>query len=121
MYFKFTKSGNGQVLIEKGFGFKDDCGMLVQNKRGDSVKHNGENTCGSDPCLIHLQNLKYFANISSFDNWQQDIYNYGIKYGGKTCQLLWRYGLASLVPILFNLIFNIFLITIPVEMFKMTP
>ena len=105
-YFKFTKSGNGQVLLEKGFGFKDDCGVLVQNKRGNSVKHNGENTCGSDPCLVHLQNLKYFANISTLDTWQQDIYNYGIKYGGKTCQHLWWYGLATLVPILFNLTFN---------------
>ena len=35
------------------------------------------------------------------------IFKHGRKLGGKTCQLLWQYGLASLVPILLNMFFNI--------------
>ena len=36
------------------------------------------------------------------------FYISGIKFGGKTCQLLWRYGLFILVPIFLNMAFNIF-------------
>ena len=85
---------------------RDGCGILVKTIEKDYVIHNAV-SCGHDSCLVHLQTLKLYSNISNVDDWkQQTFYSYGKKLGGKTCHLLWQYGLASLVPILLNLIFN---------------
>ena len=65
-------------------------------------------TTESDSCLVHLQFLKIYLNISDLDDWKQNtFYATGIKLGGQICDLLWRYGLASLVPIIINMLFNI--------------
>ena len=109
-YFKLTKTVKGNVLLQEGFDSHDECGFLIQNRHEIYVNHNSEKTCGTDSCLLHLQRLKYYMNISSLDAWKQETYySGGVKSGGKTCQLLQQYGLASLVPILLNLTFHILL------------
>ena len=105
--FKFINGANDTILREDGFGYADQCGILIQHKQKTFVQNSGE-SCGSDACLVHLQRLKYKLSISNLTYWRQEtFYKHGIKLGGKTCELLWKYGLASLVPILINMTFNV--------------
>ena len=107
LQFKFTKQQDGKILLEKGFNHEDNCGFLI-NKKDILIDNNVVNTCGNDLCLLHLQSLKFLLNISDFDHWKKEtFYNGGRKFGGNTCQLLMQYGLAILVPIVLNTIFNI--------------
>ena len=105
--FKFRLSEDGRVVIKKGFDSNDEYGTYITNKLKDNEwrQNNGE-ICGSDTCLIHLNYLKWTLNISNLADWkEQTLLMDGIKVGGKTCQILWQYGFASLVPILINLSF----------------
>lgn len=104
-YFKLSRTSEGTINIENGFSYKDECGMLITS--GTNASNNGENTCKSDSCLVHLQSLKYNFNITSLDNWRKEtFFEYGRKLGGKTCHLLRIYGIGYLVPIVVTLIFN---------------
>ena len=106
--FKLVKSKNNKVSLENGFSYEDECGLLVTNKMNNYIQNNGENTCGCDPCLVHLQKLMYHLNISDLNDWKQNtFYGGGVKYGGQVCDLLWRFGLATLVPITLNMMFNL--------------
>ena len=50
----------------------------------------------------------YHLNISDLNDWKQNtFYGGGVKYGGQVCDLLWRFGLAILVPITLNMMFNL--------------
>ena len=105
--FKFKLSGDGRIIVEKGFNSNDECGTYITNKLKDNewTQNNGE-ICGSDKCLMHLNYLKWNSNISNLADWKErTILKAGMKLGGKTCQILWQYGFASLVPILINLSF----------------
>ena len=107
-FFKFSKSTDGKYIIEEGFDSTDDCGVYIISKQERYVGNNGE-SCGMDSCLIHLQSIKLMSNISDIDEWKEKpLLGWGIKFGGQVCHLLWIYGLASLVPILMNSIFNLF-------------
>ena len=108
-YFKFKRSLDGHIDLKKGFDGNDECGLYFTNKQRNNIMTNNGESCGSDSCLIHLQNLKYSNNVSSFNEWKENTYFYfGRKSGGKTCQIMWQYGLATLGPILINMIFHIF-------------
>ena len=103
---KFVKNSDDKLIIKNGFSFNDDCGMLITSDI--DVSNNGEKTCKSDSCLVHLQSLKYNFNISSVDDWRKaTFFEYGRKLGGKTCQLLRIYGIAYIVPIVVTLTFNL--------------
>ena len=108
LFLKFTKSRNGKISLENGYTNVDGCGILLQKKRDDrKYSNNPAWMCGRDSCLVHLLNLKFNLNISSLDDWKSNtFYDYGVKVGGQTCQLLWKYGLAMLVPIFLNMAFN---------------
>ena len=106
--FKFVKSKNNTFNLESGFSYKDDCGLLVTNKLDIYFQNNAENTCESDSCLVHIQYLKKFLNISDLDDWKQNtFYDAGRKFGGQVCDLVWKFGLTSIVPITVNMIFNL--------------
>ena len=99
---------NGTLVFTQEFTHKDDCGMLIMNKQDKFVTNNAEETCDSDSCLVHLQALKYLSNISNLQDWNRNtFYHYGIKLGGETCNLLWQYGIVSLIPIIIHAIFNV--------------
>ena len=107
-FFKFIRSLENKTVIKEGFDVYDNCGFYVLSKHQYQKYNNGEN-CGSDSCLIHFQKLKMYQNITNLNDWKEKkFFIYGIKVGGKTCQDLWNYGIASLVPILLNLIFHLF-------------
>ena len=108
LLLRFTKSRNGKISLENGYTNVDGCGILLQKKRDDSKYSNNPGwMCGRDSCLVHLLNLKFNLNISSLDDWKSNtFYDYGVKVGGQTCQLLWKYGLVMLVPIFLNMAFN---------------
>ena len=106
-FFKFSKSIDGKYILKERFDSTDDCGLYITSKQERYVGNNGE-TCGMDSCLIHLQSIKLMSNISDIDEWKQKtLLGWGIKFGGQVCNLLWIYGLASLVPILINSIYNL--------------
>ena len=108
--FKFSESRKNKLEVEKGFTAKDGCGFLVQNIKEKFIQNNAEQTCGLDPCLLHLQNLKYGLNISNLDQWKNNTFFYhGKKLGGETCYLLWDYGLVNVVPTALNLMFHMFI------------
>ena len=49
-------------------------------------------------------------NISSIENWKaHTFFERAQKMGGRTCQLLWQYGIASLVPSILNVVFLLLL------------
>ena len=107
--FKFLKSKNNKIDLQSGFSYEDDCGLLVTNKLDIYFENNAMNTCGSDSCSVHIQYLKRYLNISDLDDWKQNTYYVdGIKHGGHVCDFLWKFGLTSLVPIIVNMIFNVF-------------
>ena len=110
-YFRFSpERKNGTFEVEKGFTADDGCGFLVQRKQEKMVQNNAEQTCGMDPCLLHLQSLKVTLNISNFDQWKHNtFFSQGKKLGGATCFLLWNYGIACLIPTALNLIFHLFI------------
>ena len=96
-----------KLFLKKGFDISDDCGLYITNQVDEQVQNNGE-SCNSDACLIHLQHLKFTLNISSLTDWkEQTFYSYAKTFGGKVCTYLWSLGLASLVPILINIFYNI--------------
>ena len=104
--YRFRRSVSGETNLEKGFNADDECGIYVEENWTMNVTNNGV-SCGSDLCLIHLQRLKWNLNISNIDDWsQQTFFNLGKKLGGKTCKLLFQYGVASLVPIVIHIVFN---------------
>ena len=108
--FKFAESRKNKLEVEKGFTPEDECGFLVQKVQGKIIQNNAEQTCGLDPCLLHLQTLKYNLNISSLDQWKHNTFLiHGKKLGGETCYLLWDYGVANVVPTALNLIFHMFI------------
>ena len=106
---KLSKSRNGKISLEEGDTNKDGCGILLKKKQDnteDFLNHDSH-ICGMDSCLLHLQNLKINLNIASLDDWKsKTFYDLGVKVGGQTCQLLWKYGLVMLVPIFLNMAFN---------------
>ena len=105
---KLKKLRDGKIFVEEGFTFKDDCGLLFISKMDFYLRGNTEKTCESNSCLVHLQALKKFFAISSIDDWTHEtMYDDGRKFGGETCHYLSQYGIAVLVPIILNLIFNI--------------
>ena len=107
-FFKFIRSPENKTVIKEGFDVNDECGIYVFRKHQYQKNNNGEN-CGSDSCLIHFQYLKTSQNITNLNDWKdKTFFNLGIKSGGKTCQNLWLYGISSLVPILLNLTFHLF-------------
>ena len=112
LYMKFRKSSNGKLSLENGHTDEDGCGVLFQDKQGDDdhfIATGNDGVCGLNSCLIHLQTLRYNSNISSLDEWKYKVfYDQGTKVGGKTCQLLWIYGLALLAPVFLNMIFYSF-------------
>ena len=96
--------------MEKGFTAEDGCGFLVQRTTEKLVQNNAEQTCGIDPCLLHLQSLKFTLNISNFDEWKHNtFFSLGKKLGGETCFVLWNYGVACLIPTALNLIYHMFI------------
>ena len=106
--YKFKQSENGKSVLEKGFDVNHECGLYITNKLKNHVQNNGE-ICGSSACLIHLQYLKVKLNISSVNDWkEQTFFSFGEKLGGEICKILQIYGLASLVPIITNIVFNMF-------------
>ena len=106
-FFKLIKSVNGTSHLEEGFDSSNECGLYITYNKKSHVVNNGE-TCNGNVCLFHLQNLKYYHNISSLKEWKQrTFYHAGVKYGGQTCRMLWIYGVASLVPILINIVFTL--------------
>ena len=108
--FKFSESSKNKLEVKKGFGAEDGCGFLVQNLHDKFIQNNAEQICGLDPCLLHLQNLKYGLNISNLDQWKHNTFFYhGKKLGGETCYLLWDYGLVNVVPTALNLMFHLFI------------
>ena len=108
--FKFSESRKNKFELEKGFTANDGCGFLVQNLQQKFIQNNAEQTCGLDPCLLHLQNLKWGLNISNLDQWKHNtFFHHGKKLGGETCYLLWFYGVANVVPTALNLIFHMFI------------
>ena len=108
--FRFSEQRNGIFKVEKGFTTEDGCGFLVQRTTEKLVQNNAEQTCGIDPCLLHLQSLKFTLNISNFDQWKHNtFYSLGKKLGGETCFLLWNYGVACLIPTALNLIYHMFI------------
>ena len=112
LYLKLRKSRNGKISLEKGYTYEDGCGILFRDKQDDNalfIQLERDGMCGLDSCLIHLQSLKFWFNISSIDEWKyKTLFVLGTKVGGQTCQLLWKYGLVLLVPIFLNMIFSIF-------------
>ena len=107
-FFKFTRSLENKTVIKEGFDVNDNCGFYVLSTHQNLARNNGE-SCGSDSCLIHFQYLKTSQNITNLNDWKdKTFYVLGIKVGGKTCQNLWLYGISSLVPILLNLTFHLF-------------
>ena len=112
LYMKFRKLRNGKLLLENGHTDEDGCGILFQDKQDDNANFIGtenDGLCGLNSCLIHLQTLRWYANISSLDEWKyKTFYDQGTKVGGKTCQLLWIYGIAMLVPVFLSMIFYSF-------------
>ena len=97
--FTSKRTISGRINISNNFTSTDGCGILVKTKEKNYAKDNAVG-CGHDSCLVHLQRLKRYSNISNLDDWKkQTFYARGVKLGGKTCHLLWQYGLASLVPI----------------------
>ena len=108
--YRFSEQSNGTFKVEKGFTTEDGCGFLVQRKQEKFVHNNAEQTCGIDPCLLHLQSLKLALNISNIDQWKYNtFFMHGKRYGGEICSLLWNYGVACLIPIALNLIFHMFI------------
>ena len=106
--YKFKQSENGKSVLEKGFDVNNECGLYITNKLKNYVQNNGE-ICGSSACLVHLQYLKVKLNISSLNDWkEQTLFTFGVKLGGEICKILRIYGFASLVPIITNMIFNMF-------------
>ena len=110
-YFRFSSERrNGTFEVEKSFTAEDGCGFLVQRKQEKMVQNNAEQSCGIDPCLLHLQSLKFSLNISNLDQWKHNtFFSNGKKVGGETCILLWNYGIACLIPTALNLIFHMFI------------
>ena len=115
IYLKFTQSSNGKISLENGYTNEDGCGILLKSKQDhyvdniDSIAAEHDASCGLDSCLIHLQSLRFKLNISSLDDWKyKTYYKAGTKLGGQTCQLLWKYGLVILVPVLLNMAFHSF-------------
>ena len=107
-FYKFKRSENGKSVVEIGFEPSDECGLYISEKLERHVKNNGE-SCYTSACLSHLQWIKWESNISSMNDWKEKtFFNGGRKLGGKTCHLLQIYGLASLVPIVLNIIFSMF-------------
>ena len=108
--FKFSESRKNKLEVKKGFRAEDECGFLVQNYHEKFIQNNAEQICGLDPCLLHLQNLKYGLNISNLDQWKHNTFFFhGKKLGGETCYLLWNYGVVNVVPTALNLIFHMFI------------
>ena len=109
-HYRFSEQRDGSFKVEKGFTAEDRCGFLVQRKPEQLIQNNAEQTCGLDPCLLHLQSLKRMLNISNFDQWKHNtFFSQGKKLGGETCFLLWNYGVACLIPSALNLIFHMFI------------
>ena len=107
-FYKFKQSENGKSILEKGFDVNSECGLYITNKLKKHVENNGE-MCGASSCLVYIQSLKWKLNISSVNEWkEQTFFSEGVKYGGQICSLLVSLGLASLVPIVTNIVFNIF-------------
>ena len=110
-HFRFSDSRkNNKFVAEKVkiFTAEDGCEFLVLNSLEKPVQNNAEQTCGIDPCLLHLQNLKYTLNISNFKEWKHNTYfAHGKKVGGETCSLLRDYGVVTLIPPVLNLIFHL--------------
>ena len=109
LYLKFTNAKDGKVSLENGFSNEDGCGLLLQTKQYSHITQENIRVCGIDSCLEHIQSLRHKLNITSFDDWKYNtFYASGIKFGGRTCHLLWTYGLAIIVPTFFNMAFNAF-------------
>ena len=107
-FFKFTTSLENKTVIKEGFDVNDNCGIYVLRKHQTLLINNGLD-CGSDSCLIHFQKVKAYQNVTHLNDWKEKtFFIFGTKAGGKTCQNLIYYGLASLVPILLNLTFHLF-------------
>ena len=105
--FKLIKSPYGRSHLEEEFASSNECGLYITYDQESQVINNGE-TCNGNACLYHLQNLKYYFSISSLEEWKKrTFYHAGVKYGGMTCRMLWIYGVASLVPILINIVFTL--------------
>ena len=108
--FKFYESRENKVGVEKGFTAEDGCGFLVLYSQEKFIQNNAEQTCGLDPCLLHLQNLKFNLNISNLDEWKHNtFFSHGKKLGGVTCYLLRHYGVVNVVPTALNLMFHMFI------------
>ena len=108
--FRFSEQTNGTFKVENGFTTDDGCGFLVQRTKEKLVQNNAEQICGIDPCLLHLQRLKFTLNISNFDQWKHNtFFSEGKKLGGETCFLLLDYGVACLIPTTLNLMFHMFI------------
>ena len=108
-YFTFERTTEGNIFLQRGFNSSDECGMYVRQKHHIHVTNNGE-SCQSNSCLLHLQYLKMRFNISSLENWKTNtFFNRAQKMGGRTCRLLWQYGIASLVPCILNVVFHLLL------------
>ena len=108
--YRFAEQRDGTFKVEKGFTTEDGCGFLVQKTQEKIVQNNAEQTCGIDPCLLHLQYLKMTLNISNFDQWKYNtFFSQGKKVGGETCFLLWNYGVACLIPTALNSIFHMYI------------
>ena len=117
-FFKFTTSLENKTAIKEGFDVNDNCGIYVLRKQQTVLINNGED-CGSDSCLIHFQQLKVYQNVTDLNDWKgKTFFILGTKAGGKTCQNLVHYGLASLVPILLNLTFHLFVYLDDLELEK---
>ena len=107
-FFKFKQSKNGESVLEKSFDVNSACGLYITHKLKKHVQNNGE-ICGTSSCYVHLQRLKWNFNISSVKEWkEQTFFMSGVKLGGQVCSLLVSLGLASLVPIVTNILFNMF-------------
>ena len=107
-FFQFTTSLENKTMIKEGFDVNDNCGIYVLRIHQTLLINNGED-CGSNSCLIHFQQVKSHHNITHLNDWKEKtFFIFGTKVGGKTCQNLIYYGLASLVPILLNLTFHLF-------------
>ena len=106
--FTMKELANHEIRLRMEFDVNDHCGIYL--RLHDPMQYTQEiKTCGDHSCLLHLKLLHRYTVIHDLKTWkfQTEFMHGNIKVGGDTCNLLQIYGWTILIPILFNLSFNI--------------